>query len=289
MRERIGELAWMAPATRRAALEKLDAMRAKVGYPEPWRDYGALEISRGEFFGNVARARRFEWQRQARQIGEPVDRDEWSMSPATVNAYYDPALNDVNFPAGVLMPPLYDPALDDAPNYGNTGGTIGHELTHGFDDAGRQYDARGNLRDWWAPEDAERFEAGAQCLRDQYAQYVVVDEVRINSALSSGEDIADLGGEILAYRAWRAETRGQELAPRDGLTPEQRFFVGFAQWACANQRPEDARTRALTDYHSPPRYRVNGVVANMPEFAAAFACSADAPLVRKPDAICRIW
>ncbi len=289
MRARLAQLAWMGPGTRRAALAKLDVMRLKVGYPERWRDYTALTIAPDDFFANVENAARFEARRQAAKIGRPVDRDEWSMTPSTVNAYYDPAMNDINFPAGVLLPPLFDPRLDDAPSYGNTGGTIGHELIHGFDDEGRQFDARGNLRDWWTPEDARGFEERAQCLRDQYAGYLVVDDLHINSALTAGEDIADLGGEILAYAAWRAQTEGVALEARDGLTPEQRFFVGFAQWACTNERPEELRAHALTDPHSPPRYRVNGVVANMPEFAEAFACREDAPLRRKREAICRIW
>jgi endothelin-converting enzyme/putative endopeptidase len=289
MRRHVEQLAWMSPSTKRAALAKLAAMRLKVGYPDHWRDYSALSVKRGDFFANVANALRFETRRQLDKIGRPVDREEWEMTPPTVDAYYEPALNDMNFPAGVLLPPLFDPGLDDAPNYGNTGGTIGHELTHGFDDEGRQFDAAGNLRDWWTKSDARRFEERAQCLREQYAGYVVVDELHINSALTSGEDIADLGGEILAYEAWRAQTQGRALEPRDGLTPEQRFFVGFAQWACANERPEELRTLALTDPHSPQRYRVNGVVANMPEFAEAFACKPDAPLRRPPEKICRIW
>jgi putative endopeptidase len=289
MRTRIAQLGWMSPATRRAALAKLDAMRLKIGYPDAWRDYSALAIDRGDFFANVQRAAHFEAQRQAAKIGQPVDRDEWAITPATVNAYYDSAMNDINFPAGVLLPPLFDPRLDDAPNYGNTGGTIGHELIHGFDDEGRKFDANGNLREWWTPEDARGFEERAQCLRDQYAGYLVVDDIHVNSELTAGEDIADLGGEILAYEAWRAQTRGLALEARDGLTPEQRFFVGFAQWACANQRPEELRAQALTDPHSPPRYRVNGVVANLPEFAEAFACQEGAPLRRKPEQICRIW
>jgi putative endopeptidase len=289
MRARIQRLPWMSPTTRRAALAKLDSMRLKVGYPDVWRDYSALAIERGGFFMNVASAQRFEERRQAAKIGMPVDRAEWKLTPSTVNAYYDAAMNDINFPAGVLLPPLYDPRLDDAPNYGNTGGTIGHELTHGFDDEGRQFDADGNLRDWWTAEDARGFEERAQCLRDQYAGYVIVDELHINSALTAGEDIADLGGEILAYAAWRAQTEGRAPPARDGLTPAQRFFVGFAQWACSNDRPENLRTRALTEPHSPARYRINGVVANMPEFAEAFSCEPGAPLRRAPEEICQIW
>ncbi len=196
------------------------------------------------------------------------------MSAPTVNAYYDPSMNDVNFPAGVLMPPLYDAKMDDAPNYGNTGSTIGHELTHGFDDEGRQFDGDGNLREWWTKDDAAKFETRAQCIRDQYSPYTIVDDIKINGALTSGEDIADLGGTILAWMAWQEETKTMRLREVDGLTPSQRFFVGFAQWSCSNDRPEDLRVQAITDPHSPARYRINGVVVNMPEFADAFACKA---------------
>ena len=209
------------------------------------------------------------------------------MTPPTVNAYYDPQMNDINFPAGVLQPPLYDPKMDDAPNYGDTGGTIGHELTHAFDDEGRKFDARGNLRDWWTAEDAKAFEERASCIVDQYAKYTVVDDIHINSRLTQGEDIADLGGLILAWMAWETEVAGKKPESRDGLAPEQRFFVGYAQWACQNDRPENMRVRALTDPHSPPRYRVNGLVVNMPEFERAFACKAGQPMV--PEKRCRVW
>jgi putative endopeptidase len=287
MKERIGELGWMGPETRKAALEKLASMRIKIGYPERWRDYSALRVRRDDFAGNVERAAAFETRRTLAKIGRPVDRDEWSMTPPTVNAYYDPSMNDMNFPAGVLMPPLWDPRLDLAPGYGNTGATVGHELVHGFDDEGRRFDARGNLRDWWTEADAREFEKRARCVADQYARYPVVDGVTINSRLTLGEDLADLAGLLLAWRAWKAATAGEALEARDGLTPEQRFFVGNAQWACANERPEALRLRALTDPHSPPRWRVNGVVANVPEFARAFACRAGQPMVREK--VCAVW
>jgi len=289
MKVRIGQLDWMSPETKRAAIAKLAKVRNKVGYPDLWRDYSGLRIDRSDFFGNVSRGLRFESRRQAGQIGKPVDRGEWHMSAPTVNAYYDPSLNDVNFPAGVLMPPLYDPKMDDAPNYGNTGGTIGHELTHAFDDEGRQYDGEGNLRDWWTKEDAQKFEARAQCIRDQYSQYTIVDDIRINGALTSGEDIADLGGVLLAWMAWQEQTKTMRLAERDGLTPAQRFFVGFAQWACTNERPESQRVNAIVDPHSPPRYRINGVVVNLPEYAAAFNCKAGDKLVKRPEDLCAVW
>ena len=289
MAERIGQLAWMSPETRAQAQEKLQKMRDKIGYPETWRDYSSIRIERDDYYGNVSRATHFDLQRQMARIGKPVDRSEWFMTPATVNAYYNPSMNDINFPAGVLMPPLYDPKLDDAPNYGNTGGTIGHELVHGFDDEGRQYDGDGNLRDWWAPEDAAAFEERAECIRTQYAGYRVIDDIFINSKLTSGEDIADLGGLLLAWDSWKAETTGQDLGTQDGLTPEQRFFVGFAQWACAAERPEALRLHAATDPHSPPRQRINGVVVNMPEYGAAFNCPAGAPMVKPAAEVCRIW
>lgn len=289
MRARIEALDWMSPATKAHALAKLAAVGNKIGYPRRWRDYSTLIVRRDDFFGNLSRAASFESHREAAKIGLPVDRDEWQITPATVNAYYDPQLNDINFPAAVLIPPLFDPRLDDAPNYGDTGGTIGHELTHGFDDQGRQFDAHGNLRNWWTARDAHEFESRTQCLRDQYAGYTVVDEIKINSRLTEGEDIADLGGELLAWMAWEEQTRGRSLPSRDGLSPEQRFFVGFAQWACANERPERLRADALTDPHSPPRYRINGVVANMPQFARAFHCKVGQGLVKEPGKVCKIW
>ena len=188
--------------------------------------------------------------RQINKIGKPVDRGEWDISPASVDAYYNPQMNDINFPAGVLQPPLYDAKMDDAPNYGDTGGTIGHELTHAFDDEGSQFDAKGNLKNWWTKEDREKFDARTKCVADQYSSYVMVDDVHINGELTLGENVADLGGEILAFMAWKDATKDKNLPPIDGLTPEQRFFVGFAQWDCANMRDEDLRVRAITDPHS---------------------------------------
>jgi putative endopeptidase len=287
MRTDIEALTWMSRPTKQQALAKLAAIANKIGYPDRWRDYSAITIARDDFYGNVVRATAFESRRQIAKIGKPLDRSEWGMTPPTVNAYFDPQLNDINFPAGVLQPPLYDRSLDDAPNYGNTGGTIGHELTHAFDDEGRQYDAAGNLRNWWTDADTQEFKERTQCIVDQYAEYVVVDDIHINSRLTLGEDVADLGGLILAHMAWRAQTAGTALQERDGLTPEQRFFVGYAQWACENQRPENLRLDAKTNPHSPGRYRVNGVVTNIPEFGPAFACPANASLVKKDP--CRVW
>jgi len=287
MREDLDELTWMSQPTKLKALEKLGTIVNKIGYPDSWRDYASLKISRDDFAGNVERGNRYETRRQLAKIGRPVDAREWFMTPPTVNAYYDPQMNSINFPAGVLQPPLYDARLDAAPNYGNTGSTIGHELTHAFDDEGRQFDAQGNLKDWWAPADAKAFEERAQCIVDQYSRYVVVDDIRINSKLTEGEDIADLGGLVLGWLAWQAETANQRLRPVDGLNPDQRFFVGYAQWACENQRPENLRANALTNPHSPGKYRVNGLMVNMPEFEAAFSCKAGQAMVSAKR--CRVW
>jgi len=287
MAERILDLDWMGGDTRKAALAKLTAIRNKIGYPARWRSYAGLRVDRRDFAGDVRRALAFETRRQLARIGKPVDRGEWHMTPPTVNAYYDESLNEMNFPAGVLLPPLWDPRIDLAPGYGNTGGTVGHELIHAFDDQGRKFDAKGNLRDWWTEDDAREFEKRAQCIADQFAGYTVVDDVKVNPKLTLGEDIADLGGILVAHAAWRAATRGEALAPADGLTPEQRFFVGNAQWACSNERPEDLRQRALTDPHSPLRWRVNGLFANVREFARAFECRPGQPMVREKP--CRVW
>ncbi len=289
MAGRIEQLDWMSPQTKQQALNKLHSIRNKIGYPDKWRDYSSVTIVRDDFYGNAERAEQFENHREFNKIGKPVDRSEWEMTPPTVNAYYNPQMNDINFPAGVLQPPLYDAKMDDAPNYGNTGSTIGHELTHGFDDEGRQYDAKGNLKDWWTTQDAAQFVKHADCVVDQYAQYVVVDDIHINSKLTEGEDVADLGGTVLAYIAWKNADKNEKLTDRDNLTPDQRFFVGLAQWACANERPEDQRARAITDPHSPPKYRINGVVVNMPEFGTAFGCKAGSPMVKPADKVCKVW
>jgi endothelin-converting enzyme/putative endopeptidase len=283
----IEQLSWMGPETKQNALAKLHSVANKIGYPDKWRDYSSVAIARNDFSGNVERATVFESKRNLNKIGKPVDRGEWGMTPPTVNAYYSPRLNDINFPAGILQPPLYDTKMDDAPNYGDTGGTIGHELTHGFDDEGRKFDAQGNLKDWWTTQDSQNFEARAQCVVDQYAQYVVVDDIKINSKLTEGEDIADLGGLILAWMAWKDQTSNVHLESRDGLTPEQRFFVGNAQWACEDTRPEQLRMHAITDPHSPGKYRVNGLVVNMPEFEQAFSCKKGQAMVKENR--CRIW
>ena len=287
MENDLKQLPWMGDETRKRALEKLHSIVNKIGYPDKWRDYSALTISPTDFGGNVLRASQFEDRRQLAKIGKPLDRTEWGMTPPTVNAYYNPQMNDINFPAGVLQPPLFDPKLDDAPNYGNTGSTIGHELTHGFDDEGRQFDAEGNLKDWWTAKDGAEFDRRAKCISDQYSGYIAVDDIHINGKLTLGEDVADLGGTMLAYYAWKHATEGTPQPTLDGLTPDQRYFVGMAQWACGEVRPEMKRERALTDPHSPLEYRVNGVVSNMPEFAHAYGCKAGQSMVREN--ACRVW
>ena len=235
-------LDWMSPETKTEALRKLHAIRNKIGYPDTWRDYSTLEVKRDDYFGNVIRAYRFEDAREWNKLGKPVDLNEWGMTPPTVNAYFNPQMNDINFPAGVLQPPLYDPKLDDAPNYGNTGSTIGHELTHAFDDEGRQFDAKGNLRDWWTPADAKGFEERINCIRDQYAGYVIVDDIHINSKLTSGEDVADLGGTLLAYIAWKKQTEGQD--PRRTSTASRPTSATSSAWRSGPAKTRGPKTSA---------------------------------------------
>ena len=287
MQKDIESLSWMSPATKQQALIKLHGVRNKIGYPDKWRDYSKLEIIRGDELGNVERSRKFEFNRQLEKIGKPVDRGEWDMTPPTVNAYYNPQMNDINFPAGVLQPPAYDPASDAAPNYGDTGGTIGHELTHGFDDEGRQFDAQGNLRDWWTAQDGKEFQKRAACISNQYSNYTIIDDIKINGKLTLGEDVADLGGLLIAYNAWKEDTKSEKLEPIDDLTPEQRFFIGYGQSWCGQTRDETKRLRATVDPHSPEKYRTNGVVSNMPEFQEAFHCKAGQPMVNENR--CRVW
>ena len=287
MERDLQQLPWMNDVTKKKALEKLHGMANKIGYPDKWRDYSKFQVARGDYAGNGNRGTRFEYERQLAKIGQPVDRGEWGMTPPTVNAYYNGQMNDINFPAGILQPPLFDAKSDDAPNYGNTGGTMGHELTHGFDDEGRQFDATGNLKDWWTPGDAKEFEKRAGCISDQYSSYTIIDDIKINGKLTLGEDTADLGGLILAYAAWKDATKDQKLEPIEGFTPSQRFFIGYGQSWCANERDEEKRLRATTDPHSPEKYRANGVLVNMPEFQEAFHCKADSPMVKKDR--CRVW
>ncbi len=286
----IDTLTWMSPETKVRAKEKLAAITDKIGYPDHWRDYSILKISPTDAFGNQKRATAFENDRDLRKIGKPVDRDEWDMTPPTINAYYDPSMNNINFPAGILQPAFYDPNASLAVNYGHIGGVVGHELTHGFDDQGSQFDAKGNLDNWWTPADKKNFEARTSCLDKQYSNYVAVDDVHVNGKLTLGENTADNGGLLLAYMAYleRAKQTGVDINARiDGYTGPQRFYISWAQNWCANQRPAQIRQQTLTDPHSPDRFRANGPVVNQPGFAAAFGCKVGSPMV--PAQNCRIW
>jgi putative endopeptidase len=289
LRETLNTLAWMSPATRAQAIIKLDAFANKIGYPDRWRDYSALVVERRPFVENVLAANTFEFRRQMAKIGHPLDRTEWGETPPTVDASYDPALNEVSLPAGILQPPFFDPEADDAVNYGAIGTGIGHEMTHGFDDEGRQYDAHGNLRDWWTPEDAARFQQRAGLIIVQFDHYVAIDTLHVNGALTQGENIADLGGLKVAYAALERSLQGKPRPTIGGFTPEQRFFLAWARIWAEHQQPALARQRLLVNPHSPPKWRVDGPLSNMPEFAAAFHCQASDPMVRPADQRVSIW
>ena len=286
----IKQLEWMSPTTKDKAETKLVAVTNKVGYPDTWRDYSSLTITRGNAIENARHADAFEMHRTLAKIGRPTDKLEWEMSPPTVNAYYDPQANTVNLPAGILQPPYYDPQMSDAVNYGQGGGLEGHELTHGFDDEGRQFDANGNFSDWWTAADKAKFKQRADCVVKQYDGFVAVEDQHVNGKLTLGENIADIGGVRLGYLAWqhRLEQPGAKReADLDGMTPEQQFFTAYAQSWCSSTRPETLRLRVQTDPHSPEQYRVNGVVENMPEFQQAFRCKAGQPMVSANR--CSIW
>jgi endothelin-converting enzyme/putative endopeptidase len=285
--EDIRKLPWMGAATKDQALAKLRGITNKIGYPDRWRDYGRVRIARGDALGNARRADEFEFQRRLNQIGKPVDPTEWSMTPPTVNAYYNPLMNNINFPAGILQPPFFDNRMDDAVNFGGIGAVIGHELTHGFDDSGRRFDAKGNLRDWWTAQDARAFEERAECFVEQYSKFEAAPGVHLNGRLTLGENTADNGGLRIAYMALMDRLAGKKAERIDGFTPEQRLFLGWAQIWCQNQTEESARMRAAVDPHSPGRYRVIGVVQNMPEFRSAFGCAAGQAMVRAQ--ACRVW
>jgi putative endopeptidase len=287
MGEDLRSLDWMTPATKEQALIKLRGVANKIGYPDKWRDYSTVQIVRGQAVGNDERATEFEVHRELDKIGHPVDRGEWLMTPPTVNAYYNPQENNINFPAGILQPPFFDNRMDAAVNYGAIGSVMGHELTHGFDDEGRQFDAEGNLRNWWTPEDAAEFEKRAECFVKEYSAFTPVDDVHLNGKLTLGENTADNGGVHLSFMALMKSLEGKSQAKIDGFTPQQRFFLGYSQVWCQNVRPETARLWAQTDGHSPGRDRVNGVLGNMPEFREAFACHAGQPMVHAP--ACRVW
>ena len=292
----IDQIDWMSPATKARAHEKLAAVANKIGYPDKWRDYSTLTIAPSDAAGNQLRAEAFENDRQLHKIGKPVDHAEWDMTPPTVNAYYDDSMNDINFPAGILQTPFYDHTQDDAVNYGHIGAVIGHELTHGFDDEGRKFDAKGNLDDWWTPADLKNFTTRTDCLADEYSSFTAVEEknpadnVHVNGHLTLGENTADNGGLLLAFMAYMQRAKDDHIdlaAKRDGFTAAQRFYIAFSQNWCQNARPESVRAQALQDPHSPDRFRVNGVIVNQPGFAPAFGCKPNAPMV--PAKSCRIW
>jgi putative endopeptidase len=280
------DLPWMTEETKRQALDKLQSITNKIGYPDKWRDYSKLKIVRGEALGNEMRATEFESKRQLAKIGGPVDKKEWGMTPPTVNAYYNPLENNINFPAGILQPPFFDRKGDDASNYGGIGAVIGHELTHGFDDMGRQFDAKGNLRDWWTAKDAKAFDERAQCFVDEYNGFVAIDDVHVNGKLTLGENIADNGGLRIALMAYLADG-GKKAKTIENFAPDQRLFLGWGQVWCESVTPEAARLQAQSNEHSAARFRVNGVVRNMPEFEKAFQCKTGAPLT--PERRCRVW
>ena len=290
LQQDITSLPWMTETTRKEALIKLKAIRNKIGYPEKWRDYSKLNIVRNDLPGNLERGNEFEAHRQLTKIGKPVDKTEWDITPPTVNAFYNPEHNEIVFPAGILQPPFFDKTMDDAVNFGGIGLVIGHELTHGFDDEGRKFDPQGNLRDWWTPKDAEEFEKRASCIVDEYGSFTSVDDLKLNGKLTLGENTADNGGARIALMALHelmAETKQSADKKIDGYTPDQRYFLGFARAWCENITPELLRLGVRTDPHSPGRWRVNGVVQNMPEFQSAFHCKAGQPMVSQK--ACRVW
>jgi len=287
--DRISKLTWMTPATRKVALEKLAAFHAKIGYPDKWRDYSALEIVKGDAFGNATRAAVFEWQRRVKRMGEPTDRGEWGMTPQTINAYYNPTFNEVVFPAAILQPPFFDPNADDAVNYGGIGGVIGHEMGHGFDDQGSKSDARGVLHTWWLPEDTQAFKGRVDRLAAQYDGYVVLPGLNINGRLTLGENIGDLGGLSVAYEAYHRALHGRPAPVRDGLTGDQRYFLAWAQVWRGLIREEQLRTRVLSNPHSPNHYRVNGVVRNIDAWYQAFDVKPGDKLYLPPEERVHIW
>ena len=290
MRQTIDELAWMTPATKTEALKKLDTVVVKIGYPDRWRDYSALQIDEQSYFGNSLRAAQFEFRRNLAKLGGPIDRGEWGMTPPTVNAYYNATMNEMVFPAGILQPPLFHVKADAAANYGNTGATIGHELTHAFDDEGRQFDAAGNLKSWWSPADETAFLARVKVIETQYDDIVPIDGVHINGKLTAGENIADLGGLKIALKALMLSQKARpQPVEIDGLSIAQRFFVAYAQSFRANIRPEKLRLQLATNPHSPEKYRVLAPLANMPEFATAFACPAGRSPLRPTTQRVDIW
>ena len=287
--ERIQATDWMSAATKAEALKKLNAFTVKIGYPDKWKDYSTLKIERESYLNNVFASQEWAEQQNNRKYGQPVDRSEWSMTPPTVNAYYSPLKNEIVFPAGILQAPFFDPTADDAMNYGAIGSVIGHEMTHGFDDNGRQFDAQGNLRDWWTKEDGEKFTAKAAVVGQQFDAFTPLDSVHVNGKLTMGENLADLGGLTIAYQAFQRTQQAKDQKKIDGFTPNQRFFLAYGQSWSRNQRPEALRQQILTDNHSPGQFRVLGPLQNMPEFHAAFQCKEGDKMVRPAASRAKIW
>lgn len=291
MDRNIGTLTWMSDETKAKAREKLRMVADKIAYPDHWRDYSTLTVVRGDALGNAIRATEFENKRELAKIGTPVDRGEWGMSPPTINAYYNPLMNDINFPAGILQSPMFDPNATDAENYGHIGAVVGHELTHGFDDQGRQFDGNGNLADWWTADDGKKFDAMTDCEVREYGNFTAIDDVKLNGKLTLGENTADNGGLRLAYMALLADAqrKGIDIHAKDasGYTPEQQFFLSFGQNWCGSLRPEQERLQVQTDPHSPQEFRIRGVIRNMPEFGKAFGCKVGQPMM--PADACHVW
>ncbi len=287
----IDSLTWMSDATKQQALVKLKEVTNKIGYPEKWRDYSSVQVVAGDLVGNADRAREFEVKRRLDKIGQPVDRLEWGMTPPTVNAYYSPQQNNINFPAGILQPPFFTASADMAVNFGGIGAVVGHELTHGFDDQGSQFDGNGNLRDWWTPQDAAAFKQRVDCISNEYSGFAPLPDVHINGKLTLGENGADNAGMRLAYMALMTSLANNTVSSKslDGYTPQQRFFLGFGQIWCLNMREEALRVQLRTNPHSPGPYRVNGTVENMPEFSTAFGCKQGDPMFADPAKACRVW
>ena len=287
--ERIQATDWMSAATKKEALTKLNAFTVKIGYPDKWKNYATLNVSRESYLNNLLAAREWANKDEISKFGKPIDRGEWGMTPPTVNAYYNPPMNEIVFPAGILQPPFYDPKADDAVNYGGIGAVIGHEMTHGFDDQGRQYDAKGNLRDWWTKGDADKFNAKAAIVGRQYDAFSPLDSVHVNGKLTMGENLADLGGLTIAYQAFEKTPQAKAKVKIDGFTPEQRFFLGYAQIWRSNIRPEAVRQQVQTDPHSPGQFRTNGPLMNMPEFYQAFGCQDGNKMMRAAADRSKIW
>jgi predicted metalloendopeptidase len=288
-RTSIDGLEWMSPETKKEAQEKLAKFRPKIGYPNKWRDYSGLEVVNGDLVGNLLRAYAFENEYQLGKVGKPVDPEQWGMTPQTVNAYYNPVRNEIVFPAAILQPPFFNIGAEDAVNYGGIGGVIGHEMGHGFDDQGRNYDAAGVLRDWWTKQDAEEYTRRAKMLVDQYSQFEPLPDVKVNGALTLGENIADLTGLVIAHRAYEISLKGRTAPAIDGLSGDERFYMGWAQVWAGKMRDDARRQQVMVDPHSPEMYRANGPVRNIAEFYRTFNVKEGDKLYLAPDVRAKIW